>query len=138
LICEPFRNQVGLVRVVILEPRLEHYFRQAVTGQVVALAPASLTRLVQRLKSVWEAASIKNEPAALLVDSTIRYALKQTIGRSLRDVTVLAHSEIPGNTSIDARMMIRFDEVVGADDSLVDFDLALEQEGERKSELVSS
>ncbi len=120
LICEPFRGVDGRVQVMICEPRLEHHFRQSIQATAMAISPASLERLVVKVQSIWEQARIKNESVALLVDSTIRLPLRQAIFRSLREVSVIAYSEIPSNLLIDAQNMIRFDEVVGPDDVLPD------------------
>ncbi len=46
LICDPFRNSAGQVQVVILEPKLEHHFRQVATETTLALMPQSIERLV--------------------------------------------------------------------------------------------
>lgn len=118
LICEPFRAEDGRVRVMICEPRLEHYIRQSMQENTLTIPPAALEKMVVKIKSVWETCRIKNEPIALLVDPSVRYAMRQAIFRSLREVSVIAYSEVPANVVIDAQTMIRFDEVVGPDDVL--------------------
>ena len=38
---------------------------------------------------------MKNEPAAALVDSSVRLAMRQTVHRSLPQVSIIAYNEIP-------------------------------------------
>ena len=116
LICEPFRGDDGRVRVMICEPRLEHFLRQSMQENALTVPPATLEKLIVKIQSVWETARIKNESIALLVDSTIRFGLRQAIFRSLKDVSVIAYNEVPSNIVIDAQTMIRFDDVVGSED----------------------
>lgn len=112
LICERFRDPDGQVRVFILEPRLEHAFREKVAEENVLLSPEELERLIQQLRSAWEKASLKNEPAALLVDSSIRYPLHRTIFRSLPELSIIAYGEIPEDLVISSAGMIRYQEVM--------------------------
>ncbi len=112
LICDRFRDSDGRVRVIILEPRLEHQFRQLNQNNSIVLQPQDLERLVQSLQTKWETSKIKDEPAAVLVDSSIRYALRQTIFRSLPDLSVIAYSEIPSGMLIESVNIIRYGEVL--------------------------
>lgn len=122
IICDRFRNAVGQVRVMILEPRLEHQLRQNASEQNIAIRPDELERLIQRLQEKWEASRLKNEPAALLVDSAIRQQMYRTLSRSLPDLAVVAYSEIPSDLLIDTVGLIRFEEVVSdaGNDSEID------------------
>ncbi len=112
LICDRFRDAQGRVRVIILEPRLEHQFRQLNQNNAIVLQPKSLERLVQSLQTKWETSRIKDEPAAVLVDSSIRYALRQTIFRSLPELSVIAYSEIPNGLLIESTNIVRYSEVL--------------------------
>ena len=116
LICEPFRGEDGRVQVIILEPKLEHHFRQSVNGQTIALAPNDLESLVTHIQKEWDTCQLRNQSVALLVDSTIRAPLRHSIYRSLKDVNVIAYSEIPDNLVIDAKRVIRFEEVISNGD----------------------
>ena len=124
LICEPFRNSNGQIQVFILEPRLEHHLRQSATDSTLALSPQALERLVKRLQDSWDTCQLKNESAALLVDSSIRLAVRQTIQRSLPYLSVVAYSEIPTDLLIDAKTVIQFEEVVNPADVAGEFDIA--------------
>ena len=120
LICEPFRGSDGRVQVMILEPRLEHHFRQSVHGQTIAISPKSLEAFVTRVQEEWETNQLKDQSVALLVDSAIRSPLRKSIYRSLKDVKVVAYSEVPDNLVINAKRVIRFDEVVSDDEPVSD------------------
>ncbi|MEM9412503.1 MAG: FHIPEP family type III secretion protein, partial [Planctomycetota bacterium] len=123
LICEAFKGIDGRVRVMVCDPKLEHHMRQASNGTTVVLSPKSLEKFVAKLRTVWETAHIKNEPVALLVDSAIRQPLRNTIFRSANEISVLAYNEIPTNLVIDAKAVLKFDDVIVQDDSFDQFDL---------------
>jgi flagellar biosynthesis protein FlhA len=123
LICDRFRDANGNVRVIILEPKLEHRFRQNATPESIVLRPDELERLVGQLQAKWETSRLKNQPAAVLVDSSIRYALHRTIFRSLPDLSIIAYSEIPSDLLIESIGIIRFQDVVSGDGKETEFDL---------------
>ena len=128
LICDRFRDAEGRVRVIILEPNLEHRFRQNATAESIVLRPDELERLVQLLQAKWETSRLKNEPATVLVDSSIRYALHRTIFRSLPELSIISYSEIPSDLLIDSVGIIRHQEVVKNDDANGDVDFAAIQQ----------
>lgn len=113
IICDRFRDSSGNVRVIILEPRLEHYFRENVNGESIVLRPDQLERLIMEMQAKWEASRLKNQVAAILVDSSIRYPLHRTVFRSLPEVSVVAYSEIPSDLRIESVGLIRFEDVLG-------------------------
>ncbi|MFK7738232.1 MAG: flagellar biosynthesis protein FlhA [Pirellulaceae bacterium] len=115
LICDRFRDSDGRVRVIIMEPKLEHHFRQNVNVDSIVLRPDELERLVQLMQAKWETSRLKDAPAAVLVDSSIRYALHKTISRSLPELAIIAYSEIPPDLLIDSTGIIRHDEVISSD-----------------------
>ncbi|MEM7454613.1 MAG: flagellar biosynthesis protein FlhA [Planctomycetota bacterium] len=121
LICNPFRDSAGRVRVIILEPKLEHHLRQVCHESTIAISPAGLEKLVSGLQMKWDEGRLKDEPAAVLVDSSIRHAFRKTIFRSLPDITVMAYSEIPGDLVIESTGMIRYDAVIDAADANAQF-----------------
>ncbi len=129
LICDRFRDADGRVRVVILEPKLEHHFRQNVNGESIVLRPDELERLVENLQSKWETSRLKEEPAAVLVDSSIRYPLRKTVSRSLEELSFIAYSEIPSDLLIDSTGIVRFEEIITAEPIEVNADLlSMDQE----------
>lgn len=111
LIIDRFRDEQGRARVLYLEPRLEHQLRQLLFEGNLPLAPRQLQKLVERLRKDWEMAALKNQPVALIVDASIRRPLRRAIYRSLPDLAIVAYSEIPPTTLIQAIAMIRFNEV---------------------------
>ena len=50
--------------------------------------------------------------------------MRQTILRSLPNVSVIAYSEIPTDMLIDATDVVRYDEVINEQDSAIDFQIA--------------
>jgi flagellar biosynthesis protein FlhA len=110
-IVDRFRDSTGRVRVILLEPKLEHRLRQNSNGEMIALQPDQLGNLVDKYKQAWELSSMKNEPAAALVDSSIRHAMRQTVHRSLPQVSIIAYNEIPGDLLIEPVSIIRDQEV---------------------------
>lgn len=119
IICDRFRDSGGNVRVIILEPRLEHYFREHVNGESIVLRPDQLERLIMEVQAKWEASRLKNQIAAVLVDSSIRFPLHRTIFRSLPEVSIIAYSEVPSDLRIDSVGMLRYADVLGEADQQV-------------------
>jgi flagellar biosynthesis protein FlhA len=113
VIVDRFRNAEGKVRVILLEPKLQHAFRENISGEMIAFQPVQLERLVEKYNQAWELASVKNEPAAALVDSTLRRPLRLTTQRSLPNLSFIAYNEIPTDLLIEPVSMIRYDEVFG-------------------------
>lgn len=111
IIVDRFRDSTGRVRVILMEPKLEHHLRQNSNGEMIALQPEQLSTLVEKYKQAWEVASMKDEPAAVLVDSAIRYAMRQTVHRSLPQVSILAYNEIPSDLLIEPVAIIRDQDV---------------------------
>lgn len=125
IIIDRFRDEQSRARVMYFEPKLEHQFRQLMKEGNLQLAPRQLQKLVERLRKEWDVAALKNQPVALIVDSTIRRSLRRAIYRSLPDLSVVAYNEIPTTTLLNTVAMIRFNEVL--DDSMpVSGDLDLE------------
>jgi flagellar biosynthesis protein FlhA len=111
LIIDRFRDEQGRARVLYLEPKLEHQLRQMLFEGNLSLSPRQLQRMVERLRKDWEMASLKNQPIALIVDSTVRRPLRRAVYRSLPDLSIVAYSEIPTTTLINATSMVRFADV---------------------------
>lgn len=128
LICDRFRDSEGRVRVIVLEPNLEHRFRQNASVDSIALQPDELERLIKILQSKWEPSRLRNEPAAVLVDSSIRYAMHRTVFRSLPNLGFVAYNEIPSDLLIESVGIIRYQEVVAGDGKDTEFDLSYLQE----------
>jgi len=113
VIVDRFRDETGRVRVILLEPRLQHVLRENLSGDMIALQPAQLEKLVDKYQQAWEMASVKNQPAAALVDSAIRRAIRLTTQRSLPNVAFVAYNEIPVDLQIEPISMIHLEDVYG-------------------------
>lgn len=117
IICDRFRDSNGNVRVIILEPRLEHHFREHVNGESIVLRPDQLEKLIMELQAKWEGSRLKNQIATVLVDSSIRYPLHRTVFRSLPEVSVVAYSEVPSDLRIESVGMIRYEDILSDGDN---------------------
>jgi len=115
LIVEHFRDDTGRVCVVLLEPKVEHQFRQSSNGEMIAMQPEHLANLVDKFKSTWELASMQNKPTAILVDSSLRLAMRQTIHRSLPQISIISYNEIPGDLLIEPVAVIRSEDIFGTE-----------------------
>jgi flagellar biosynthesis protein FlhA len=111
LIVDRFRDAGGRVRVILLDRKLEHRLRQNSNGELIALQSDQLANLVDKYKQAWELASMKNETAAALVDSSVRRAMRQTIFRSLPQLSILAYNEIPSDMAIETVSIVRDQDV---------------------------
>ncbi|MFT5302229.1 MAG: flagellar biosynthesis protein FlhA, partial [Mariniblastus sp.] len=120
LIVDRFRDSSGRVRVILLDRKLEHRLRQASNGELISLQSEQLANLVDKYKQAWELSSMKNEPAAILVDSSVRRAMRQTVYRSLPQISILAYNEIPSDMAIETVSIIRDQDVFGTADDLPD------------------
>jgi flagellar biosynthesis protein FlhA len=114
-ICDRFRDEEGRVRVLVCEPQLEMSLREAVHEGTLALTPAPLERLIGALKTESHKACLSGGPVALLTDSSLRRALRQSIVRALPDLHVIAYSEIPGDLLIEPLAMMRHEQVFADD-----------------------
>lgn len=115
VIVDRFRDPKGKIRVILLEPKLQHVLRENLNGEMIAMQPNQLERLVEKYQAAWNVASVKNEPAAALVDSTIRRALRLTTVRSLPSVAFIAYNEIPTDLLIEPVTIIRYADVFTGD-----------------------
>ncbi len=109
-----FRDENGQVRVIYLEAGLEYALSQIVTDGVIPLKQKQLETLIDKLRSEWEMSVAKDQPAALIVDSGMRRAIRRTIFRSLPHLAVVSYSELPTNMQIKAVGFIRHQDVMGA------------------------
>ena len=117
VIVDRFLDDQQKIRVILLEPKLEHYLRENVQGNMIALQPHQLENLVDRYRQLGDVNSLNEKPVAALIDSTIRRELRQTLFRSLPEVSFIAYTEIPGDMLIEPVAMIRYEEVFALTDS---------------------
>ncbi len=131
IIVEKFRDDNGRVSVILLEPKLEQQLRQNTNDDMIVMQPDELASLVDKVKSIWELASVQNGTAALLVDSSLRLPLRQTVHRSLPQVSLISYSEIPHDLLIEPASVIRHDDVFKSESQPAS---SLDQTNETKEE----
>lgn len=111
IICDRFRDENGHVRVIFVDPRLESMLRDCLHDGRLELKPLHLERLVTSIRRHWQMATSKGQDVALLTDRRLRRPLRQSIQRSLADVHVIAHSEVPNDLLIAPQAALRLDEI---------------------------
>lgn len=99
------------LQVIVLDGDLERLLEQSLHGTIVTLAPEPSVAIefVAQLHIAVDSQQAQGVPAVLLVSSGLRLPLARFLRRSLVDVKVLAHSEIP-----DARS-VRIAKVIGGE-----------------------
>jgi flagellar biosynthesis protein FlhA len=98
--------------VIVLEPQLEMSLREFMQDGNLVLKPADLERLLHTLNTQWEKACVQGQSVALLSDSSLRRALRQSIIRAVPDLAVIAYSEIPTDLQIEPLAMVRASEIL--------------------------
>ncbi|HMO13184.1 MAG TPA: flagellar biosynthesis protein FlhA [Pirellulaceae bacterium] len=111
VIVDRFRNGFNRVRVILLDPRLQQALRDNLVGDMIALQPKQLERLVDKYQQLSDMAAVKNEPAAALVDSSLRRPLRLTTQRSLTSVSFVAYNEVPVDLLIEPVGMVQYEDV---------------------------
>ena len=118
VIVEKYRDAAGRVNVILLEPKLEHRLRECLSGELIALTPEQMENLVEKLKSSWELGSMKNQTPALLLDGSVRSATRQTIRRSLPQLSVISYTEVPTDLQIEPIAVVSSEDVFGIEPRL--------------------
>ena len=117
VIVDRFRDPNGKIRVILLDPKLQHVLRENMNGDMIAFQPHQLEKLVEKYQQAWDLAVVKNEPAAALVDSTTRRAMRLTTQRSLPALSFIAYNEIPTDLLIEPVTIIRYQDIFSNDKS---------------------
>jgi flagellar biosynthesis protein FlhA len=117
LIVDRFRDEQQRIRVVCLEPQVEFRLRELVDDGKIPLPPKPLQRLIEQIRKQWELGVMKNQPAAVIVDASIRKPLRRTIFRSIPEVAIIAYNEIPSSALIHPAGFIRTADVFEDDRS---------------------
>ena len=106
LVCERFRNQEGMLRVITLAPQLDSQLRQSMHEGQLAIGPVPLGNLIQQVAAAWQDSHRKQQDAALLVDKALRRPLKQVLARSVAELGIIGYQEVPFDMIIDSVSMI--------------------------------
>jgi len=114
LVCEPFRDSDGRLRVLTMEAQLDTHFRQSLHEGQLAVAAGPLTRLIEASVEAWSAARRLEQPLALLVDQQLRGPFQRILARSAPDLGIIAYQEVPNDLIIESADELRFDQILGA------------------------
>jgi flagellar biosynthesis protein FlhA len=97
------QQQFGTVNelpVMMFDPELEKLLAQAASGEAFALEPGLADTLAREVQQAVQAQERRGEPTVLLAPDGLRVALARLLRRSLPQLRILAHSEIPDNRAI--------------------------------------
>ena len=111
-ICEPFTDNDGRIHGMVFEPRVELELRRATQDNRIVLPPEVLESVILKLATELRAASERKQEVALLVDSSLRRAIRAMLQRGLPDLAVIAYSEVPIDTLLEPAVIVRYDDVM--------------------------
>lgn len=114
LVCEPFRDSNGRLRVLTMEPQLDAQLRRSLHEGQLAVAAGPLTRLIECSVEAWSASRRLDQPLALLVDQQLRRPFQRILARSAPDLGIIAYQEVPTDLIIESADEIRFEQVFEA------------------------
>ncbi len=118
-IVDRYRDQLGRVRAIVLDPRLEVELRRTAQGNQLVLDPSRLEQLTLKLISEVRRAVSRGQDVALLCDTSLRRALHASLARTLPDLAVVAYQEIPADLLMDPVAVIRPEDLVSSGPSAV-------------------
>ena len=113
-ICDPYVDSQNKIHAIIFDPQLELELRRSYQDKKLAIQPDAFETLIVRLATMLREASQKGVEVALLVDSQLRRPLKNLLNRGLPDLTVIAFTEVPNDILLEARFIIKRDEIYKA------------------------
>lgn len=110
-IVKPLLDEQGKLSVITLYPDVEEKIRSSLQqtehGSFLALDPASAQHIVESVKEAVKTATSAGKPAVILTNPAVRRHLRKLVERFIPDVTVLSHSEIPGNVELESIASIK-------------------------------
>ncbi|MEO1984342.1 MAG: FHIPEP family type III secretion protein, partial [Fuerstiella sp.] len=115
LICEPYRNSDGLLRIIELKPQLDSQLRQSIHEGTLAIGPGVLSRFIDHVKAAFVDAERLHQPLAILVDQKLRRPLKKLLSRPTPDLAIVAYQELPGDMNVETVVVLPHQEIMGAD-----------------------
>ncbi|MCP4784336.1 MAG: FHIPEP family type III secretion protein [Fuerstiella sp.] len=115
LICEPYRNSDGLLRIIALEPQLDSQLRQSIHEGTLAIGPGVLSRLIDHVKAAFADAERLHLPLAILVDQKLRRPLKKLLARPTPDLAIVAYQELPGDMNVETVVVLPHRDIMGDD-----------------------
>ena len=102
---QQFGNSTELP-VIVFDPQLEKLLSQAASGNAFALEPGLAETLTREVQTAVQAQERRGDPAVLLAADALRPALARLLRRSLPQLRILAHSEIPDNRAIRVTTLV--------------------------------
>ncbi|MCS6866409.1 MAG: flagellar biosynthesis protein FlhA [Gemmataceae bacterium] len=118
-VVDRFRDPNGRIRALVLDPRLEVELRRALQGNQLVLDPARLEQLTLKLAAELRKANSRGYEVALLCDSSLRRAVRQSLVRALPDLVVVAYQEIPNDLLMEPVAVIRPEDLLTTSPSAV-------------------
>ncbi|BAO44321.1 flagellar biosynthesis protein FlhA [Thiolapillus brandeum] len=91
------------IKVITLDPNLEHILQQAVQGAQnggMGMEPGIMDRLMTDMKEIVQEREMNGETAVLLVSPSLRPLLSRLLRSSLPSLNVVSYEEIPDNKQI--------------------------------------
>lgn len=117
-IVDSYLDNENILTVITLHPIVEEVFKRAVDDsrktKVLSLPPAFTEQLNISLKKEVERISAMGKQSVILCSSKIRLAFRRFIENSLPYTGVIAYSEVPRETRVNAIGMVKADETAGA------------------------
>jgi flagellar biosynthesis protein FlhA len=90
-----------------VEEKIRSSLQQTEHGSFLALDPASAQLIVEAARNAVKTAAEAGRQAVILTNPAVRRHLRKLIERFIPDVTVLSHSEIPGNVELESIASIK-------------------------------
>jgi flagellar biosynthesis protein FlhA len=112
-IADRFRDTLGRIRAIVLDPRLEVELRRSVQGNQLTIDPGRLEQLTRKLSTELRAANARGHDVALLCDSSLRRAIHHVLARALPDLAIMAYVEIPTDLLMEPVAVIRPEDLAG-------------------------
>jgi flagellar biosynthesis protein FlhA len=110
-ICDRYRDEQGRIHAIVFDPRLEMELRRALHDKNLVLDTNRMEKLVSRLSEEWRKRTAQGKEVALLADTSLRRPMRQTLVRSIPELTVIAYQEIPSDMLLHPLAIIRPEEV---------------------------
>jgi flagellar biosynthesis protein FlhA len=114
VICDPFRDEQGRIRAIVLDPRLEIELRRSVQERTLVVDPSRLEALINRLSHELRKANALGHEVALLCDASLRRVLRQTLARTLNSLSVIAYQEVPLDLLLEPAALIKPEDLAPA------------------------
>jgi len=114
IIVKDYRDDVGVLNVLTVEPQIEQLFMEAL-GQYgdagsIALEPSAADRFQKGLRIEAEKSAHRGLQPVILVSSPIRLVFKRFTETALPGLAVLAYSEVPLGQEVKAIGMVKLHE----------------------------